>query len=134
MRQARGVHISIVCLSDADTRVVRSNASAQVALCDTAGAERPLRARIGTQLIVLERQLDLTCEGFFNVQFAEVINPRGIECETSGALIAVSSNGRVASKRHRSASIHSVSTRVRIGIVVRTLGIGVGYLRIVERA
>ena len=134
MRQARGVHIAIARLSDADAWVVRSNASAQVVLFDAAGAKLPLRARISAQLIVLKRQLDLAREGFFNVQFAKVINPRGIECEASGTLIAVSGNGRVAGKRHRTASTHGVSTRVRIGMVVRSLGIGIGYLCIVERA
>ena len=67
MRQARGVHISVVRLSDTDTRIIRSNANAQVALFDTAGAKFPLRARIGAQLIVLKRQLDLAREGVGNV-------------------------------------------------------------------
>lgn len=97
VRQARGVHISVVCPSDANARVVRSNTSAQVALFDAAGAKLPLRACIGAQLIVLERQLDLTREGVGNVQFAVVINPRRVKRKASGALLAVSCNGRIAS-------------------------------------
>ena len=133
VRQARGVHISVVRLSNADARVVRRDTGEQVALFDAAGAKLPLCARIGAQLIVLKRQLDLACKGFGNVQFAVGINPRRVERKASGALIAVSSNGRITGKRHRSASIHGVSTRVRIGIVVRALCISVTHLRIVER-
>ena len=133
VRQARGVHISVVRLSNADARVVRRDTGEQVALFDAAGAKLPLCARIGAQLIVLKRQLDLACKGFGNVQFAVVINPRRVERKASGALIAVSSNGRITGKRHRSASIHGVSTRVRIFVSTCAHGIGIGYIRIVKR-
>ena len=131
--QTRGIYIPVVRLSDADTWIVRSNASAQVSLIDTASAKPPLSTLIGAQLIVLERQLNLACKGFGNIQFAVVNNPRRVERKASGALLAVSCNGRIASKCHRSAGIHSVSTRVRIGMVVRALCISVTHLRIVER-
>ena len=133
VRQTRGIYIPVVRLSDADTWIVRSNASAQVSLIDIASAKFPLSTLIGAQLIVLERQLNLAHEGFCNVQFSEAIVPRFFERKTSGALIAISSNGRITGERHRSVSIHGVSTRVRIGIVVRALCISVTHLRIVER-
>ena len=67
MRQARSVHISVVCLPDANARIVRSDTRAQVTLINAAGAERQLRALMGAQLIVLERKLNLTRKGFGNV-------------------------------------------------------------------